>query len=83
MESRRNLAGLETLFAPYAKRNTSYVLDAILAETGTVFVANVLWKNALIVSERRAWMHRMNIVFLLGEDDWEILLAQVTPVQLL
>jgi hypothetical protein len=75
--------GLETLFAPYAKRNTSYVLDAILAETGTVFVANVLWKNALIVSERRAWMHRMNIVFLLGEDDWEILLAQVTPVQLL
>jgi hypothetical protein len=73
--------GLETLFAPYAKRNASYVIEAILAETGTVFVASVLWKNALLASEQRAWMHRMNIFLLLGAEDWEILLAQVTPVQ--
>jgi len=74
--------GFETLFAPYAKRNASYVIEAILAETGTLFVAIVLWKNALLASEQRAWMHRMNFVLLPGAEEWEILLAQATPVVL-
>jgi ribonuclease HI len=73
--------GLGTLFAPYAKRNATYVVEAIFADTGTVFVANVLWKNALLASEQRAWVHRMNIVLLPGTEEWEIILAQVTPVQ--
>ena len=72
----------ETLFAPYAKRNAGYVIEAILAETSTLFVANVLWKNALLASEQRAWIHRMNFILLPGVEDWEILLAQVTPVVL-
>jgi hypothetical protein len=71
----------ETLFAPYAKKNASYVVEAKLAETSELFVANVLWKNALFASEQRTWMHRMSVVLILGADDWEILLAQVTPVQ--
>jgi hypothetical protein len=73
--------GFETLFAPYAKKNATYVVQATLAETSELFVATVLWKNALLVSEQRAWMHRMTVVLLSGEDGWEILLAQVTPVQ--
>ena len=73
--------GFETLFAPYAKKNASYVVEATLAETSELFVATVLWKNALLASEQRAWMHRMSVVLLTGADDWEILLAQVTPVQ--
>jgi hypothetical protein len=73
--------GFETLFAPYAKKNATYVIEAALAETRGLFVASVLWKNALLVSEQRAWMHRMSVVFIPGTDDWEILLAQVTPVQ--
>jgi hypothetical protein len=73
--------GLETLFTPYAKKNASYVVEATLAETGELFVATVLWKNALLASEQRAWMQRMSFVLLTGADDWEILLAQVTPVQ--
>jgi ATP-dependent Clp protease ATP-binding subunit ClpA len=32
----------ETLFAPYAKKNTSYVVEATLAETSELFVATVL-----------------------------------------
>jgi hypothetical protein len=44
-------------------------------------VANVLWKNALLVSEQRAWMHRMSFVLLFASGNCEILLAQVTPVQ--
>src|SRR6266481_4203448 len=74
--------GFETLFAPYAKKNATYVVEETLAETSELFVANVLWKNALLVSEQRAWMHRMCVVLLSGTGNWEILLAQVTPVQL-
>jgi ketosteroid isomerase-like protein len=74
--------GFETLFAPYAKRNATLVVESRLAETGEVFVATVLWKNALLASEHRAWMHRMSVVLLSGADGWETLLAQVTPVQL-
>jgi hypothetical protein len=73
--------GFETLFAPYAKKNASYVVEATLAETSELFVASVLWKNALLASEQRAWIHRMSVVLLSGVDTWEILLAQVTPVQ--
>jgi hypothetical protein len=73
--------GFETLFAPYAKKNATYVVEGTLAETSDLFVASVLWKNALLVSEQRAWMHRMSVVLLSGADDWEIILAQVTPVQ--
>ena len=73
--------GFETLFAPYAKKNATYVVQATLAETSELFVASVLWKNALLVSEQRAWMHRMSVVLLSGAAGWEIVLAQVTPVQ--
>ena len=72
--------GFETLFAPYAKKNASYVVEEMLPERMDLFVANVLWKNALLASERRAWMHRMSIVLLPEADEWKILLAQVTPV---
>lgn len=71
----------ETLFAPYAKKNASYVLEVTLVETRELFVANVLWKNTLLASEQRAWMHRMSVVLLPHDGDWKILLAQVTPVQ--
>ncbi|MGB2679266.1 MAG: Clp protease N-terminal domain-containing protein [Candidatus Acidiferrum sp.] len=73
--------GFETLFAPYAKKNASYVIEATLAETSELFVATVLWKNALLASEQRTWMHRMSVVLFPEGDDWKILLAQVTPVQ--
>ncbi len=73
--------GFQTLFAPYAKKNASYVVETELVDTKELFVATVLWKNALLVSEQRAWMHRMSVVLVAGADDWEILLAQATPVQ--
>jgi hypothetical protein len=73
--------GFETLFAPYAKKNATHVVEGTLAETRELFVAVVLWKNALLASEQRAWMHRMSVVLLAGADAWEILLVQVTPIQ--
>jgi hypothetical protein len=71
--------GFETLFAHYGKRNASYVIEAMLADTRDLFVANIRWNNALLASEQRAWMHRMSVVLVFGTDDWEILLVQVTP----
>jgi hypothetical protein len=73
--------GFETLFAPYAKKNATYVVEATLAETSELFVANILWKNALLASEQRGWLHRMTVVLLPRSGGWKILLAQVTPVQ--
>ena len=73
--------GFETLFAPYAKKNATHVVEGKLAETGELFVAVVLWKNALLASEQRAWMHRMSVVLLTGADAWEILLVQITAIQ--
>ena len=73
--------GFETIFAPYAKKNATYVVEATLTETSELFIANVLWKNALLASEQRAWLHRMTVVLLPRSSDWKILLAQVTPVQ--
>ena len=73
--------GFETLLAPYAKKNATYVVEGTLAETRELFVAVALWKNALLASEQRAWMHRMSVVLLAGADAREILLVQVTPIQ--
>jgi hypothetical protein len=70
----------EALFAPYAKKNATYVVEDKVAETRELFVAVVLWKNALLASEQRAWMHRMSAVLLPGADAWEILLVQITPI---
>jgi Clp amino terminal domain, pathogenicity island component len=73
--------GFETLFAPYAKKNATHVVEGTLAATRELFVAIVLWQNALLASEQRAWMHRMSVVLLSGADAWEILLIQITPIQ--
>ena len=71
----------DALFAPYAKRNATYTIESTLANTQEVLVATVLWKNALLASEQRAWLHRMSIVMTAKGDDWEIVLIQATLVQ--
>jgi hypothetical protein len=73
--------GFEALFAPYAKRNATYIVESILTDTPRLFVATILWKNALLASEQRAWTHRMTVILLPEADEWAILLVQVTPVQ--
>src|SRR5271154_1048120 len=71
----------ETLFAPYAKRNATHVIESTLVDSDQMFVAVVLWKNALLASEQRAWMHRMSAVLVSKGGEWEIVLIQVTLVQ--
>ena len=71
----------ETAFAPYAKRNASYAIEKTLTDTSELFIATVLWNNALLASEQRSWMHRMTVVLFPEGDEWKILLIQATPVQ--
>jgi hypothetical protein len=58
----------------------------VLAETKELFVATILWKNALLASEERVWMHRMSTVLRFESGceglahGWRILFLQVTAV---
>jgi len=73
------------VFAPYAKKNAVYVIEDTIVDAGDVLVAVVLWKNAILASMERVWMHRMSVVLVREgvpeNEEWVILLAQVTPVQ--
>ena len=71
----------QTVFAPYAKKNAAYMIEGTLVDTSDVLVAVVLWKNAILASLERVWMHRMSVVLVPEGDEWVILLVQVTPVQ--
>ena len=72
----------ETLFILYAKKNATYAIEETLADTAELYVATVLWKNAILASLERVWIHRMSVVLIPEGDDWEIVLVQVTPVKL-
>jgi hypothetical protein len=70
----------ETLFAHYAKKNSIAAVEYILADASECFVASVVWKNAMLASEQRAWVHQMSVVLIRENEDWRIVLLQVTPV---
>ena len=70
----------EVLFANYAKKNATYFVEAAPVHSDETFVVSVLWKNALLASEGRGWMHRMGMVWVMTEDTWQIGFVQVTVV---
>jgi hypothetical protein len=72
----------QTLFAHYAKKNSSAVVEYVLVDASECFVASVVWKNAMLASEQRVCMHRMSIVLIRENEDWRIQLIHVTPVAL-
>jgi ATP-dependent Clp protease ATP-binding subunit ClpA len=69
----------ETLFAPYAKKNATYIIEETLRDDSALLIVIVLWKNAILASLERVWIHRMSVVLVPQGDDWAIMLAQVTP----
>jgi hypothetical protein len=70
----------EVLFANYAKKNATYFVEAAPVQTGEALVVSVLWKNALLASAGRGWIHRMGMVWVWTEDSWRIGFVQVTVV---
>ncbi len=71
----------ETVFAPYAKKNAAYPIEETMQGTGDAMIAIVLWKNAILASMERVWMHRMSVVLVPEGDEWTIALVHVTPVK--
>src|SRR5690242_12505678 len=47
----------ETLFILYAKKNSAYTIEQTIQDTKDVVVAAVLWKNAILASMERVWVH--------------------------
>ena len=71
----------ETLFILYAKKNASYLIEKTIQDTKDAVVAVVLWKNAILASMERVWMHRMSIILVPEGEQWAIAWLQVTPVK--
>jgi hypothetical protein len=72
--------GAEILFAPFAKRNVSFLLERVTTGPSDTFVASVLWEFAAASSDRSKSLHRMSIVLVSTAEGWAIVLMQVTPL---
>ena len=70
----------EALFAPYAKKNVTFILEGTFTGPGDSLIASILWENLMIGVEPTRFMHRMTIILAPEGDDWAIVLLQVTPV---
>jgi ATP-dependent Clp protease ATP-binding subunit ClpA len=71
----------EMLFAPYAKKNAAFVIEETVVDESGLFIASVLWKNAILASMKRIWLHRMSVVAIGESEDWSILLIHATAIQ--
>jgi Clp amino terminal domain, pathogenicity island component/SnoaL-like domain len=72
--------GAETLLAPFAKRNAIFRVEDTTAGPSQTFIASVLWEFAAASADRSKSMLRMSIVLAWADEEWTILLVQMTPV---
>ncbi len=70
----------ETLFAPYAKKNVTFVQEGIYPGPAESVVANILWENVTFGGEATRCLHRMTVIVAQEGEDCVIFLIQVTPV---
>jgi ATP-dependent Clp protease ATP-binding subunit ClpA len=70
----------EVLFAPYAKKNVTFVLEGTYLGPTESAIASILWENVTFRGEATRSMHRMTVVIAQEGEDWVIFLLQVTPV---
>ncbi len=70
----------EVLFAPYAKKNVTFVLEGAHPGPAGSVLADILWENVTCGGETTKCMHRMTVILAPEDEDWAIFLLQVTPV---
>jgi ketosteroid isomerase-like protein len=70
----------EVLFAPYAKKNVTFVIEATDPGPAEFLIASVLWENVSAAGESKRSIHRMTIVLAPEKEEWSIFLIQFTPV---
>jgi hypothetical protein len=76
-EIKRNF---EVLLAPYVKKDVTFLLESSVPEPAELMVASILWENVTAGGQSTRSMHRMTIVLAADEEDWALVLLQVTPV---
>lgn len=74
--------GAETLLGPFAKRNASFRVEDTTAGSYHSFIASVLWEFDAASTDRSKSALRMSIVLAWEDEEWAIVLLQVTPVAL-
>jgi hypothetical protein len=72
--------GAETLLAPFAKKNANFRMEDTIAGLSHTFVASVLWEFAAASVDRSKSVLRMSIVLAWADDEWAIVLLQMTPI---
>jgi len=70
----------EVLFAPYAKKDVTFLLESGETEPAELMVASILCENVTASGQSTRSMHRLTIVLAADGEDWAIFLLQVTPV---
>src|SRR5258708_27072735 len=72
--------GAETLLAPFAKRNANCRVEDTTTGQYHTFIASGLWELASASGDRSKSILRMSIVLAWANEDWTLVLAQVTPL---
>jgi ketosteroid isomerase-like protein len=76
-EIKKQFAGL---FAPYATKKVTFLLESTDSGPAHSLVANVLWENVSLGHESKRSLHRLTIALAPEDSEWAIFLIQVTPV---
>jgi ketosteroid isomerase-like protein len=69
------------LFAPYAKKNVTFILENTASGPAGSLVANVIWENVGAKGKAEKSMHRMTALIAPEGDSWGIFLLQFTLIQ--
>lgn len=70
----------EMLFAPYAKRNATFVLEGTYLGPSESVMASILWENVTFGGKTTRSMHRMTVILAQEGEDWVIFFLQATAV---
>jgi hypothetical protein len=68
------------LFAPYAKKQVTFLVENTDVGPAESLVASILWENVTIGTDSTKSMHRMTVILAPEGEDWAIFLVQITPV---
>jgi Clp amino terminal domain, pathogenicity island component/SnoaL-like domain len=70
----------EALFAPYAKKNITFLVENTDVGPAKSLVAGILWENVTIGTDPTRSIHRMTVILAPEGEDWAMFFVQITPV---
>ncbi|HKV60806.1 MAG TPA: Clp protease N-terminal domain-containing protein [Candidatus Acidoferrum sp.] len=68
------------LFAPYAKKSATFILEDTASGPAGSLVASIVWENVMMNGKAEKTMHRMTTLIAPEGDSWAIFLLQFTPI---